>query len=223
MANDLSDPRRRCGARAEQGGEHLPPSAPRVTALRGASGGGKTTIARTFAGFASLGAGRLEFRGSALPNIPRHRTRAQRRAIQLVTQHTSSTFNPRRTIRQSLLDARPEIEPSSLLSRLHLDHELLDRFPHQLSGGQQQRLALLRALSVRPDVLILDEPASALDPETSQRVLATIRGIVDEGSAVLLITHDDAPRHEIIDDAFELARGSLARTQRARCDRTGSR
>lgn len=181
-----------------------------ITALRGVSGGGKTTIARIFAGLLPLRSGTIELHGSRLPQDLRYRTVAQRRAIQLVRQNADDAFNPRRSVHQSLRDARPSIDPVTLLPGLRLTPNLLARRPHQLSGGQRQRFALVRALSLRPAVLLLDEPTSALDPETAFHVLATIRKAADEGAAVLFITHDDSPRSDYFDRAFTLVDGSLA-------------
>lgn len=184
--------------------------APRqITVLRGASGCGKTTIARTFAGLLPQAAGTLELHGSPLPRELRHRTVTQRRAIQLVRQNADDAFNPRRTIHQSLLDAQPSIDPVTLLADLQLSSELLERRPHQLSGGQRQRFALARALSLRPDALLLDEPTSALDAQTSRQVLATIRKAADDGTAVLLITHAGSPLDGYVDRALTLMNGSL--------------
>lgn len=183
----------------------------RIAALQGASGVGKTTIARTLAGFAVLHEGSLLFRGSPLPSDPRRRTRAQRRAIQLVAQTAGDAFNPYRTIRQSLLDAQPTIDPLPLLEELRLTVALVDRLPRQLSGGQQQRLALLRALSLQPDVLILDEPTSALDPETSYHVSAAVRKAADGGAAVLFITHEAVLDRDFVDESFVLIDGHLQR------------
>ncbi|MGO1539066.1 MAG: ABC transporter ATP-binding protein [Leucobacter sp.] len=180
-----------------------------ITALRGTSGSGKTTIARTFAGLLPLAAGTLELHDSRLPSELRHRTVAQRRAIQLVRQNADDAFNPRRTIHQSLLSAGPSIDPVKLLPSLHLPAELLERRPHQLSGGQRQRFALLRALSLCPDVLLLDEPTSALDPQTALQVLATVRTAADGGAAVLLITHDGSPIDGYVDRALTLVNGTL--------------
>lgn len=161
-----------------------------ITVLHGASGGGKTTLVRTLTGLMPMTSGVLELRGARLPGALRHRTVDQRRAIQLVRQDAHDAFHPRRTIRQSMLDARPSIAPGTLLPAVGLAGELLERRPHQLSGGQRQRLALVRALAVRPSVLLLDEPTAALDPGTADQVLATLRKVADDGVAVLIVTHD---------------------------------
>ena len=180
-----------------------------IIVLRGASGGGKTTIARTLAGLLPLRAGALQLHGSPLPGNLRQRAVAQRRAIQFVSQNANDAFNPRRTIHQSLLDARPSMDPVTVLPAMQLAPELLERRPYQLSGGQRQRLALVRALSLRSAVLLLDEPTSALDPETALHVLATIRKAADDGASVLFITHDESLSSDYFDRAFTLVEGSL--------------
>lgn len=180
-----------------------------VTTLRGASGSGKTTIARTLAGFTPPRSGTLELGGTPLPTLIGQRTIAQRRSIQLVRQSAHDAFNPRRIIRQSLADARPAVDPVRILPALGLDPDLLDRKPHQLSGGQRQRFALVRALSVRPEVLLLDEPTSALDPATAHQVLDEIRRAAEDGVAVLLITHDDSIDVGQMDQALTLTEEGL--------------
>ncbi|OYN90232.1 ABC transporter ATP-binding protein [Parenemella sanctibonifatiensis] len=180
-----------------------------ITALRGPSGEGKTNLARTIAGLLPLRAGTLELHGAPLPSGLRDRTVAQRRALQLVRQSADDAFNPRRSIRQSLHDTRPNIDPATLLAALDLSPDLLERRPHQLSGGQRQRLALVRALSVAPEVLVLDEPTSALDHAAAQRVIAAVRAAAERGAAVLLITHDDSLEADNFDRTLLLQGGQL--------------
>ena len=174
-----------------------------VTVLRGPSGGGKTTIARALVGLTPIVGGTIELDGRTVPAPVLARAEAQRRRIQYVPQDARSAFNPRRTMRQAIDDARPAMDPGDFLEPLGLDADQWGRVPAGLSGGQCQRFALLRALAVQPGILLLDEPTSALDPSSARRVLGVIRRFADQGRGVLLLTHDEdtgalAPEHELV-------------------------
>jgi oligopeptide/dipeptide ABC transporter ATP-binding protein len=170
-------------------------------ALVGESGSGKTTLGRLLLGFEQPTRGRIAFEGADLADLTGPAARAFRRRVQMVFQNPYSSLNPRRSIRDTLsagyrihrlasgraLDA----ELRDLLERVGLHESMLDRYPHEFSGGQRQRIVIARALSVAPDVLVADEPVSALDVSIQAQVLNLLRSLRESaGMAVVLITHD---------------------------------
>jgi len=188
-----------------------------VTGLLGASGSGKSTLARCLAGLLEPVAGVVRWRGSALPA---RRTRAQRRAIQYVWQEPLAALSPWQSVLASACEplegyglapapARAAVA-TRMLERLGLRSACLRRRPHELSGGQCQRVALARALLAQPQVLLLDEPFSALDTVTTAALLDDLGGLLAEHRlAVLLISHDRAVVHRLADTVHRLEGGRL--------------
>lgn len=169
-----------------------------ILALVGESGSGKSTLAKVLVG--SLGAtrGRVMRDGHV---IPAKRGKDLARRIQMVFQDPYSSLNPRMTVRAMLSELllvhdivpRSEVraECLRLLSLVGLDEDALDAYPGQFSGGQRQRIAIARALAVRPDVLIADEPVSALDVSVQATILELFASLRDElGLSVLFIAHN---------------------------------
>lgn len=165
--------------------------------LVGESGCGKTTLARAITGIQPLSTGRIELDGVALGR----RTRAQHRAIQLVFQDPFSSLNPRMRVGSALKEllsvhglARGEAAQrrcAELMELVGLPATALDRRPSAFSGGQRQRLAIARALAVNPNVIVADEPVSALDVSIQATILSLFGDIRAElGVGLLLISHD---------------------------------
>ncbi len=167
-------------------------------ALVGESGSGKSTLARILAGLLKADAGQVLWKGKALSQCtPQQRARR----VQLVLQDASLALHPYRTIAQQLLEVARVVRGLSSLkakeeletwrARLGLAGVSLDAFPHELSGGQRQRVNILRALLCEPELLICDEPFSALDRLNQQNLL---ENLVDwqtkQGATLLLIAHD---------------------------------
>ena len=156
----------------------------RVTAGRtlgvvGESGSGKSTLARVLIGAERPDAGSV------------HRSGEPR--VRLVPQDPLGSFDPRRTVGRILRDARADNapNPAELLARVGLDDGMLDRLPAWLSGGQRQRVAIARALAAMPNVLVCDEPVSALDVTTQAGILALLRDLqTRDGLAMVFISHD---------------------------------
>jgi peptide/nickel transport system ATP-binding protein len=166
--------------------------------LVGESGCGKTTLARCVAGLYEPTSGDILLEGKALGT---RRSRAERRRIQIVFQDPYSSLNPRMTVRQTLgellrvhgMAPAPLVDGRcrELLDLVELSPRVLDARPRHLSGGQRQRVSIARALALEPDVLVADEPISALDVSVQATVLnllAELREKID--LSVLLITHD---------------------------------
>jgi oligopeptide/dipeptide ABC transporter ATP-binding protein len=176
-------------------------------ALVGESGSGKSTLAKAATGLVPLAAGTLELEGQTLPA---KRSRADTRRIQMVFQDPFSSLNPRMTVGQTLREllrvhqvvSRDQVdaEAKSLLERVGLSATALDAYPRQFSGGQRQRVAIARALALRPEILVADEPVSALDVS----VQATILNLLDDlrrdmGLSLLFIAHNLAVVHHLCD------------------------
>ena len=181
--------------------------------LAGESGCGKTTLARALtlqvepmAGTVSLdGQDSLALSGAAL--------RQGRRLVQMIFQDPGASLNPRQKIGGALREALGSGgngKVGSLLEEVGLDARLADRHPHELSGGQRQRVAVARSLAAQPLVLIADEVTSALDRESSDRLLELFRGLMVQRSlALLVISHDLDVLHRLCDRVMVMRSGLI--------------
>ncbi|MEU8379564.1 ABC transporter ATP-binding protein [Streptosporangium sp. NPDC048865] len=166
----------------------------------GESGSGKTTVGRLLLGLAVPDAGRAEVNGRSWAELRGPERRAARRRIQMIYQHPLASFDPRYTARRLLEEPlRAEGVPGAgrarrvaeLLEHVGLDEGVLGRRARELSGGQRQRLAIARALAPRPDVIICDEPVSALDAVIQAQVLDVLADVQERlGVAYVFISHD---------------------------------
>lgn len=189
----------------------------RITALVGESGSGKTTIARALVGLGPKPAsGHLRIDGvdhdlAASPDY-----RSIRKAVQMVFQHGGAALDPRWSVARSLAEAAPDTSNVDVVQWAHDALDQLDlppdtpaRRPSQLSGGQRQRVSLARALSAGPLVLVADEPLSALDVSTKQRLMTQLRALRDDGLSILIIAHELAMVYELADDLYVLRGGRI--------------
>ncbi|HET7726654.1 MAG TPA: amino acid ABC transporter ATP-binding protein [Candidatus Limnocylindrales bacterium] len=194
-----------------------------VVCLIGASGSGKSTLLRCINLLEPIDAGRIELEGFEI-TARGVNVNAVRRRIGIVFQafnlfpHMSVlrnvTLGPREVLRRSRPDA--EREALALLERFGLAEKAHD-YPDRLSGGQQQRVAIVRALAMQPDLLLLDEVTSALDPELVAEVLEVIRELAAQGMTMVIATHemgfarDIASRVCFLDEGVILEQGPPAR------------
>ena len=194
-----------------------------VICLIGASGSGKSTLLRCLNLIEPIDAGRIVVEGEEITAHGVDVDRIRRR-IGIVFQafnlfpHMSVldnvTLAPRRVLGRPR--AAAEADASALLARFGLAEKRLD-FPDRLSGGQQQRVAIVRALAMQPDLLLLDEVTSALDPELIAEVLNVIRELAADGMTMLIATHemgfarDIASRVLFLDEGQILEEGPPAR------------
>ena len=175
----------------------------RTLGLVGESGSGKSTLARLVLGLIAPSAGTVLFDGSPLSDASARDMRRLRRRMQPVFQDPYAALNPRMRVRDILAEPfqihkAPEARKRStlttacgeLLTKVGLDASALGRWPHEFSGGQRQRINIARALALRPEVLVLDEPVSALDVSVGAQVVNLLRELQREFSLTyLFITH----------------------------------
>ncbi|MFM8305371.1 MAG: ABC transporter ATP-binding protein [Actinomycetota bacterium] len=177
-------------------------------ALVGESGCGKSTVARLVLRLLDPTAGAITFAGTDVTTGTGKALRELRRRAQVVFQDPFASFDPRRRVGDSVAEPlvaqgrRGEVAQRvpELLELVGLDPAVAQRYPHEFSGGQRQRLAIARALSVQPDLLVLDEPVSALDVSIQAQVLALLADLRAQfGLAYLFISHDLAVVRHVAD------------------------
>ena len=179
-------------------------------ALVGESGSGKTTLGRCLVRLVEPTAGRVRFQGEDLLALPREALRKKRRHFQMVFQDPYGSLNPRLRVGDAVGEPievhdrppRPERERrvAELLDTVGLSPGLARRYPHELSGGQRQRVGIARALATRPELLVADEPISALDVSVRAQVLNLLADLQARlGLTVLFIAHDLAVVEQIAD------------------------
>jgi oligopeptide transport system ATP-binding protein len=173
-----------------------------VVGLVGESGSGKSTVGNCILRLLEPTAGTIRLKGTDVTHLSRRALRPLRREMHMVFQDPYSSLNPRMTngaivgepLRlHGLAEGRTDLESrvAQLFDQVGLNPDLRHRYPHELSGGQRQRVGLARALSVRPSLLIADEPVSALDVSVQASILNLLSDLQDElGFACLFITHD---------------------------------
>ena len=206
-------------------GVELTVGAGQVVGLVGESGCGKSTVARALCGLVAPAAGSVVFDGMPVPPLGLRRRPLALTRIQLVFQDPYASLHPRRPVGAQIGDgvraaaARgvPSDEPALWLDRVGLAADAARRFPHEFSGGQRQRIAIARALAARPDLLIGDEPISALDASTQAVVAALMRDLaVDSGAGLLFISHDLSVVRLIADRLAVMYRGRIVESGPAR-------
>jgi peptide/nickel transport system ATP-binding protein len=172
-----------------------------VLGLVGESGSGKTSLAKALLRLYQPSAGRILFRGADLARLSERTLRPYRRDLQMVFQDPLSSFNPRQTVAQALsmplrlhrICSRAEMprRVDAALSRVGLSPGFRDRFPHELSGGQLQRVAIGRALTLDPKLLVADEAVSKLDVSVRAQILNLLKAVQESSAlSILFITHD---------------------------------
>lgn len=192
----------------------------RTLAIVGESGSGKTTTALSVLRLADPTGGRIEFDGTDLTSLRGTALRRMRRRLQLVFQDPYSSLNPRQRagdIVRAPLDLMGIDPPGGREARVALMFELVglradqrQLYPHQFSGGQRQRLNIARALASGPDLIVCDEPVSALDIAIRAQILNLLRRIQREQSqSFLFISHDMAVVEHVCDDIAVMYLGKI--------------
>ena len=193
--------------------EHIYPGEKVV--IIGPSGSGKSTFLRCLNLLETPTAGTITFEGTDITD-PKTDINAVRQQMGMVFQH----FNlfPNMTIRKNItlapvrtgLMKQDEADETAirLLKRVGLE-EKADAYPAQLSGGQKQRIAIVRALAMKPKVMLFDEPTSALDPEMVGEVLEVMKQLADEGMTMVVVTHEMGFAREVGNRVLFMADGQL--------------
>jgi oligopeptide/dipeptide ABC transporter ATP-binding protein len=164
----------------------------------GESGCGKSTLARLVLRLIEPTSGRVSFDGTDLATLSATALRRMRRRMAMVFQDPYSSLDPRHTLTQVLAEPfqvqRQPLPPgtiAALLAEVGLPEGLADSHPQQLSGGQRQRVGIARALALRPDFLVLDEPTASLDVSIQAQIIALLADLRDRlGLTCLFISHD---------------------------------
>ena len=172
-----------------------------VFALVGESGSGKSTVARLILRLTPPTSGNIFFQGKDILTLKKTSLREFRKSVQIIFQDPFASLNPRMTVFNTIseplkihnLAKRSDLKESvvNLLQSVGLQADVLNRYPHEFSGGQRQRICIARALAVSPDVIIADEPLSALDVSIQAQILNILQGLKRESNiSFLFISHE---------------------------------
>ena len=208
-------------------------------AIIGSSGSGKTTLLRCLNFLETPDGGSIAVHGETLfdasvPVTEREKDLRKKRlhfgmvfqsfnlfpqytALENVTLAEKLLAEERADFKQCKNEIYEEINAHGrdLLAKMGLS-ERMDHYPHQLSGGQQQRVAIARALALKPDILCFDEPTSALDPELTGEVLKVIRGLAEQRTTMIIVTHEMAFARDVADQVIFMDEGVIVEQGAAR-------
>ncbi|MFK3981129.1 ABC transporter ATP-binding protein [Micromonospora sp. NPDC050397] len=168
----------------------------------GESGCGKSTLAKLLVGLEKPTSGTIDVRGQDMTRLKGQPLRRARRNIQMVLQDPYTSLNPRMTVGDIIgepFDIHPDVAPrgerqkrvQDLIDLVGLNPDHINRYPHQFSGGQRQRIGIARALALNPEIIICDEPVSALDVSIQAQVINLLEQLQNElGLSYVFIAHD---------------------------------
>lgn len=192
-----------------------------IVGLVGESGCGKTTLAKVLLGLEPYQGGSVKVNGFELKELSKADFKQLRRQVQVVFQDPYSSLEPRMTVRQILSEpwdihglhkdkAEREQALTALVRAVGLDPLHLNRYPHEFSGGQRQRIAIARALALEPQLLVADEPVSALDVSVQAQILNLLKDISRQRAlSMLFISHDFAVARFLCDRIAVMYKGRI--------------
>lgn len=199
----------------------------KVVVLIGPSGSGKSTLLRCINGLEDFQKGTVTVDGIEIcPVGTGSHDRFYAGHIQDVRRKVGMVFQqfnlfPHKTVLENIIEAPMHVlgqqrahaveDARSLLKRINLGHKTAS-YPDRLSGGEQQRVAIIRALAMKPEAMLFDEPTSSLDPETVGEVLAVIRALVAEGMTTVIATHEMGFAREVADRVVVFDQGEIIET-----------
>ncbi|MEL4506168.1 ATP-binding cassette domain-containing protein [Luteococcus sp. H138] len=190
----------------------------------GESGSGKSTLIRMMAALDRPTSGQIRFRGTDIGPLPERQLGDLRSSVQMVFQDPRSSLNPRMKVgeiiteglRSPLLRQRDDVPVNhdarlrEVMDQVGLPVDKADSYPHEFSGGQRQRIAIARALAPKPDVLIADEPVSALDVSVRAHVLNLLRDLVAEYALTMVfVSHDLTVVRHVCDQVVVMRHGAV--------------
>lgn len=179
-----------------------------ILGLIGGSGSGKTTLSRMIMGFIRPDVGDIRYQGKSILTLTRAQWRTLREHVQMIFQNPQRALNPRFSVYECCAEPlrlyhlvqnrnQERERVRTMLDSVGITHDLMGKYPHEISGGQAQRIAIVRALALKPKLLICDEPTSMLDISVQAQIIDLLRSVNQEqGCAMLFISHDlDVVKH----------------------------
>jgi peptide/nickel transport system ATP-binding protein len=203
----------------------IPENPAKIVTIAGESGSGKSTLAGLVLGFINITSGDVLFRGKSVKEMNRQELHEYRRQVQVVFQDPYAVYNPFYRVKhifdmvinnfgmaKNKKEAREIIEEALNVVGMR-GEEVLEKYPHQLSGGQRQRMMVARAYLLKPQLIVADEPVSAVDASLRAMILDIMIRLRDERNiSFLYITHDLSTAYQIGDEIFMLYQGGVTET-----------
>jgi oligopeptide transport system ATP-binding protein len=189
--------------------------------LVGESGCGKSTVSKLLVGLEKPTAGTVRYKGREVAKMSPGELRRYRREVQIIFQDPYSSLNPRMTVGDIVAEpwvVHDDVVPAKdrprrareLLGRVGMNPDYANRYPHQFSGGQRQRIGIARALALQPELIVCDEPVSALDVSVQAQVVNLLEDLQKEfGISYLFIAHDLSVVRHLSDRVFVMYLGSV--------------
>lgn len=191
-----------------------------ILGVVGESGSGKSTLGRSIIRLINPDAGEVLFNGQNIVTMNKHDLRKTRREFQMIFQDPYASLNPRMTVFDTLAEPlllhqlatrdNLELKVNELIDDVGLDRQFIRKYPHEFSGGQRQRIAIARAIAVKPQLIIADEPVSALDVTIRAQILSLLLELTQKHQLTLLfISHDMSVIRYLCDRVLVMKNGQL--------------